>query len=510
LRSTLYAALRRSCRSARHSFFYEPDMGEVGKLSSARHRYAERLLERLAREREGAEQGGGGKRGDEDGGDGRCATKTFCVGVVGTEKRLDLGYLLQSVASLRGIGGVGADCRTDRLFVRIRGDPLLPHEPRQEKEVHADVRLMLDAGIDVDLFASPYRVGQTYVDGNGVEKIYRLDATFRGKRQWLADEADDYRRALGRCLSESPRSSYVVIVEEDVFATRDLMGKLSAAVDFLETEHEGEWSSLKLFVTDYWQNWERTPADVALLVAGGVLFACFCEALLKAFDLAALSRRWRSVRKRGDDVRPPPFEGAHSATGRRFQRGMRGKVDGGFVVEDLGGFETDKRRGRKGGLRSFRTLCTARAPARGVWKWVLRTHFFALGIATLLAVSKQALNLSRVSRTGIYADDLGAHTLGMVFPRQVAAQIVPFLEGTEGRSLPIDELLVKFNEEVVGGGRGQFIVVPSLLQHTGAVSSSTWKYEYSHSHGELNFYRNHMKLASRFDDLSAEELDRLP
>lgn len=421
-----YAALRRSCRSVRHSFFYEPDMDEVRKLSSARYRYAERLFERLAREREEEEQRGEhGERRDEEGGDGRCTTKSFCVGVVGTEKRLDHGYLLQSVASLRGIGGVGADCRTDKLFVRIRGDPLLPHEQHQEKEVHADVRLMLHAGIDVDHFASPYRVGQTYVDGDGFEKTYRLDATVNGLRQWLVDETGDYRRALERCLLESPRSSYVVVVEEDVFATRDLMDKLSAAVDFLEAEHEGEWSSLKLFVTDYWQNWERTPADVALLVAGGVLFACLCEVLLKAFDPAVLTRRRRSAMKRDAEFRLPHFEGKGSAAGRRSRRCGRAEVDGGAAVGDPGSCERDKRR-RKGGFRSFRNMRGETAPARHKWRWVLRAHFFSLGIATLMAVSKQALNLSRVSRRGVYADDIGASTLGMVFPRHVAAEIVPF------------------------------------------------------------------------------------
>lgn len=477
-------------------------MNEVGKLSTARIRYAERLLERLAREKveEEEERGEYDTRGDENG-ESRCTMERFCVGIVGTEKRLDHRYLLQSVASLRGIGGVGADCQTDKLFVQIRGDPLLLHERRKENEVHADVRLMLDAGIDVDYFRSPYRLGQTYVDGKGVTKKYRLDGTVRGKMQWFSDEVDDYRHALDRCLSESPTAPYVLIVEEDVFATRDLMGKLTSAVEFLELKHEGEWSSLKLFVTDYWQNWERKPADVALLVVGGVLLACLCELSLKAFYLAVLVRRWPAT-EGGDESRLPPSKGVHSTTVSRFQQGVHVEAERDVVVVDSDGCERKRR--RKSGFLSFRNLCGERISARR--KWVLRAHLFSLGVAILLAVSKQALHLSRVSRRGIYADDMGSHTLGMVFPRHVAAEIVSFLEKTD-RPLPIDVLLLKFNEGVVEEGKGQFIIVPSLLQHTGMVSSSTAKVKFQQSVGDLDFYRNDMKFASKFDDLSAEKLE---
>lgn len=473
-------------------------MDKVGKLSSARYRYAERLLERLARERGGGEKRERRECEDEKGDDGGCMTKRFCVGIVGTEKRLDHGYLLQSVASLRGIGGVGADFRTDKFFVQIRGDPFL----LKEEEVHPNVRLMLDAGIDVDHFRSPYRIGETFVDAEGVKKVYRLDSNVRGEKQWFADEADDYRRAVDRCLWESPRSSYVVIVEEDVFATRDLMGKLSAAVDFLESEHEEEWSNIKLFVSDYWQNWEREPADVALLVVGGLLFACLWEVFLKAFDLAVLARR-RSARKKDTELWSPSFEWESNPTAGAFQ-GVHVDVERGAVVGDPGGCEREKK--RKGGFPSFRNRRVERAPARR--KWVLRAHHFSLGIATLLAVSKQALNLSRLSRRGIYADDMGAFTQGMVFPRHVAAEIVRFLERNE-RPLPIDILLRNFNKEVLEGEKRQFIIVPSLLQHTGILSSSTGKVMVNHAHGDLAFYRDYMMLASKFDDLSVDELEGL-
>jgi len=38
---------------------------------------------------------------------------------------------------------------------------------------------------------------------------------------------------------------------------------------------------LKLFVTDYWQNWERERSDVILLALGGILFACIAEVIVR-------------------------------------------------------------------------------------------------------------------------------------------------------------------------------------------------------------------------------------
>jgi hypothetical protein len=56
------------------------------------------------------------------------------------------------------------------------------------------------------------------------------------------------------------------------------MDKLDKVVGDLEGK---EWSILKLFVTDYWQNWEHKKGDVTILIAGGLLFACVAEVILR-------------------------------------------------------------------------------------------------------------------------------------------------------------------------------------------------------------------------------------
>jgi hypothetical protein len=38
---------------------------------------------------------------------------------------------------------------------------------------------------------------------------------------------------------------------------------------------------LKLFVTDYWSNWERKTGDVLTLIAGGALFAFVAEVIIR-------------------------------------------------------------------------------------------------------------------------------------------------------------------------------------------------------------------------------------
>jgi len=83
--------------------------------------------------------------------------------------------------------------------------------------------------------------------------------------------------SLRRCLDESD-ANHIVIVEEDVWATEGFMDKIDGVVKGLDA---GQWTMLKLFVTDYWQNWERDPGDVAILVIGGILFACAAETITR-------------------------------------------------------------------------------------------------------------------------------------------------------------------------------------------------------------------------------------
>lgn len=463
-----HTILRLSCRSVRYSLYYRADMDKVRDLSEARIKYAERVLERLGRE---GKRVGGERLGEEQ--DERCMTK-FCIGVVGTEVRLGHRYLLNTVGSLTGIGEVGTDCRTETFFVQIRGNPVVPYHHQEGRSgefentepLHADIKMMMDAGVDVDYFRPP---GKGLGGGDGSQ---------RGQKKWFSDETNDYRHAMERCLRESS-ASYVVIIEEDVFATKNFVGKLTKAVEFLEEKHRGEWSSLKLFVTDFWQNWERQTTDVVMLIVGGILFAAICELLMKLGKTFVLVM-WLSAVDEEESLK-------------------RSSKDGSVIQIDI-------ERGSRGphwGRRSSGLVCDA--CRRIMWrKWFLRMYFVSLGVGTMYAVSKQALNLSQVSKRGIYANGFGSHTLGIVFPREVAKDIVPYLK-RESKE-PIDVLLLRFNQEVVEGGKKQFIIVPSLLQHTGMFSSSTRKVRFKETMTEDAFYRNKMKLASKFEDCSAEEL----
>lgn len=472
-----YTILQFSCRSVRHSLFFMPDVDKVRQLSEARVKYAERVLERLGREHRGV--------GGENLGGGERCIQTFCIGVVGTELRLDRRYLLKCVGSLTGIGEVGTDCRTEMFFVQVRGNPL-SHRDEGEmnggvtdiQEVHADIKLITDAGIDIDYFRPPQRAGQTYFDNQG-KRVYGTDGSQKGQRQWFSDENNDYRNAMERCLKESS-APYVVIIEDDVFATKNFMGKMIEAIAFLEKEHERQWSSLKLFVTDYWQNWELETSDVATLIFGGIFFAIVCE-----LTLIKLGRKRKGEEEEGS------WKKRNSSYSLRAQREIQWE-----------GIE------RPHWERKRSVLACNMRWRRVVWsKWFVRTYFVSLGVATMYAVSKQALNLSQVSKRGIYANDLGASTLGIVFPRNVAEMVVLYLE--KDTKQPVDVLLLKFNEEVVEGEKKQFVIVPSLLQHTGIFSSSARKAQVKDTMSEGVFYKDHMKLSSKFDDLNAEELSSL-
>lgn len=138
------------------------------------------------------------------------------------------------------------------------------------------------------------------------------------------------------------------------------------------------------------------------------------------------------------------------------------------------------------------------------WKtWALRMYFVSLGIVTMYVLSKQALGLSEVSRKGVYRNDMGASTLGMAYPREVAAEVVEWLDRPAGKKEPVDVRVMKFLEEK--GGK-QYVVVPCLLEHTGMFSSSARKQKFKSSLNEAIFYRDHMKLASHFDDVPLDKL----
>ena len=202
--SMYYLLIERASSGVRYSLNYAPDMAEVGRVRDARLRYSEAALRALA-EGGGVKHGRGGGGGS-GGGGGRCERPTFCVGVVGTEGRLDRRYLLQSVASLVGLGGVGGDCRTEELFVQLRREP-----GGAATDGGGDVELITRAGIRVDVVGDANAPAPS---GNHAEKADR----------WVREEVSDYAGALKKCQDSG--ADYAVVIEEDVRSTLAFIDKL--------------------------------------------------------------------------------------------------------------------------------------------------------------------------------------------------------------------------------------------------------------------------------------------
>ncbi len=371
---------------------------------------------------------------------------TFCIAVVASEARLSQPqhYLLQTVASLIDLGGVGKDRRTSSFFVSMAIGDADDRASTPLDEPQSDVEIILTAGVELNLFTrTETKVG---TETNAREK--------RGGWAWHRNEIDDYISALEKCMSDS-RASHFAVIEEDVFSTVNFIDKLEAAV--IELDSGGhKWSMLKLFVTDFWEGFESKPYDIFLLFLGASLVG-----------LAALLT----------------FKGITSRTL-------------GFV------------------------------------------YFFVLGLASMYFVGKQGLGLSSMARHGVYQHDMGASTLGIAYPRSVVPHVISFLktkntENGHGRShrYALDQILNEFNHQnkdgvgfgVRGSAKhggstaahqekhgGQYIIVPSLLQHTGFISSSSDKEKARRKKADLSeahILKNIMKFAADFEDVTIEWLE---
>ncbi|GMH89982.1 hypothetical protein TrVE_jg7059 [Triparma verrucosa] len=276
-----------------------------------------------------------------------------------------------------------------------------------------------------------------------------LLGTKKTSEQWIKYENEDYVRALQGCQKEG--KDYCIVVEEDVWATSDFWNKLSSAVTELNTNSRS-WSCLKLFVTDYWSGWEKEVKDYVVLGLGGGVAAVLGEGVIWAGVVWGLRGRW----------------------GRWMD-----------------------------------------------WKkMLLRVYLIGIGVGSMVVLGKQGMAMTSISRTGVYQHDMGASSLGIVYPLEVLDDLIPFLKDGMRRkmedksygkkaqkNIPIDLLLQEFhNTPEAAKGRKQYIVVPSLLEHTGEFSSSSYKVRGRGGMTEQEYYQKYMKLAARFDDLSVEEL----
>ncbi|GMH68678.1 hypothetical protein TL16_g04986 [Triparma laevis f. inornata] len=241
----------------------------------------------------------------------------------------------------------------------------------------------------------------------------------------------------------------IVVIEEDVWSTPEFLLKLDNAIQNLKGE---EWSCLKLFVTDYWSGWENDYKDFITLGFWGVLGAGGGEGFI-------VGLMW-----------------------------VKGKKWGG--------------------------LCDWR-------KILLRIYLITLTITSLIILGKQGTHLTSISQAGVYPHPMGASSLGIAYPRGMVNDLIPFLRsglnrkmsdktGKGVKNIPIDLLLQEFhNTPSASKNRKQYIIVPSLLQHTGEFSSSSYKARGRGGMSEREYYQEYMKLAGGFEDLGVEELERL-
>ena len=196
LHTANYLLLQLYSSTTNYSMYYAPDMSAVGRNRVARVKFSEVALK--------TRSGGGGLK---LGLQGDCGRPTFCVGVVGTEGRLHRRYLLQSVGSLMGLGGVGSDCRTKEFFTQLRREPGKIWLEGEEGE--GDFKLLRRAGVRVDIVDAPTRVN-------------RAD-------EWVKQEIEDYVQALQKCYDSE--ADYAVIIEEDVWSTSAFMDKLERSLE---------------------------------------------------------------------------------------------------------------------------------------------------------------------------------------------------------------------------------------------------------------------------------------
>eukprot|EP00040_Diaphanoeca_grandis_P012304 m.62462 g.62462 ORF g.62462 m.62462 type:complete len:445 (-) comp23159_c0_seq1:99-1433(-) len=137
-------------------------------------------------------------------------------------------------------------------------------------------------------------------------------------------------------------------------------------------------------------------------------------------------------------------------------------------------------------------------------KFLLVLFAWCWGVAcfVLFACGRQGLGLG-ISRKGIHAHDIGASTVGVVYPRESVEQILKLLPHPPYNALPVDVAISRVQHDV---DKDQYVVVPCLVEHTGMNSSSAIKRAARFSMTPQNMWKL-TKHASRFDgDLSLDEL----
>jgi hypothetical protein len=391
LQFLVYFVVTSYSRQTRFSYLYEPDFPSYAALVRSRQDFAAAAI-RLK----------GALRSSQDAitqvppdSAGSTPLPTFCVGVIATDARLNTHYLLQTVGSLSELGGVDtSDPRVARFFVSMRvseppSSPSLKPSSNDPLDLsHPDLSALISAGVEV--------LPHSHAAGKA--------------SQWLKNQVDDYVLAMRTCVPEEgePLADYVVLMEEDVWATKDFLAKVSDAVSKLEQKTPRS-AVLKLFATSFWSGFERTSEDVTKIAMVGLAFAVAMDVLIEVSFKTLPRLYFVSL--------------THSLHAQVFLR-VLGKDSASLLPLSRKGSGEQGGWARKRPPTGLSKFCSW-----GKVRWLLRMYFVGVGVAIAMTVEKQGLGLTDMSSRGVYENTVGASNLGMVYVTGAAARCVCVLGG---------------------------------------------------------------------------------
>jgi hypothetical protein len=103
-----------------------------------------------------------------------------------------------------------------------------------------------------------------------VEKTLPATAPTFTQAEWLANERNDFIRALELCAEYG--SNYTLVLQDDVQSTKHVVSKISR---LLAQAPAPDWCAIKLFYSKYYAGWgrEELPALLGVSFALGLAFA---------------------------------------------------------------------------------------------------------------------------------------------------------------------------------------------------------------------------------------------
>ena len=310
-------------------------------------------------------------------------------------------------------------------------------------------------------------------------------------QRWTRHELYDYVALLEKCVATGAR--FVVVVEEDTWATPHFMHKLQAAIATArdmakDGGHPGSWM-LKLFVTNYWQGWSLyQPRHIGQLVATSLFFGA--STLLPGLLLFSIGLKWwYGSSKWTLPLLPQQWQG----------KGSNNKCTP--LVQQLTQATAPARHSFPGGSMG----CF-------LWLWFLSGLFALMAGRTNLGWFGSSFY--RRQGSGVFLGIQTAGTLGVVFPHSIAVEAVAFLKGVGeetaaslsgyDQGYEVDIALGKFRDR---HNVTSLVMSPTLLQHTGLKTTSAHKTSLRTEFTEAFMYR-HMKRAAVFDDVDYNELEK--